>query len=358
MNIKLLSNSIKSLLFFGILMPFFDANAQPVITLIGNSTVYVEVGKPYSTLGATAYDTLDGNLTSAMTYSGDVTTDFVGIYSETFSVTNTRGKSSSVSRIVIVRNDLTPPVLTLYGDDTIYIEASRNNPNFSEPGASASDNKAPYNLSSSIIVDGQVNTRRVGIYTLNYTVDDVSGNRAEKTRIVIVRDTKAPQWINGRTPHYLPFGKPFIDSVDIVDAYDASINFLVQIPVGGMIKVNVPGQYDYVYIAEADSSGNVPDTLFVTYIVQQKVSVATTLVNQVNVYPTQFDNKINIQLNSSNGESPIFNMYDINGKHIDIQLTQNNDLNYTLHVTGLSSGVYVLQVSMNGKVYTERLIKD
>ncbi len=356
MNTKLLTTNLRAILVIGIFLPFFGAFAQPVITLIGNSTVYTEVGKPYVSLGATAYDTIDGNITSSITVISDVETSFAGICTETFSVTNSRNQKSSVSRIVIVRNDLTPPVLTLIGPDTLFIEASRDNSNFNDPGATAIDNKSPFNLTSNIVVYGKVNTRRVGIYPLTYFVRDLSNNFDSAIRVVIVRDTKKPEWINATTPHYLPFGKPFIDSVDIVDAYDNSINFLVQIPVGGIVNVNKSGVYNYVYIAEADSSGNVPDTLFMTYIVGAKVSVESNTFSHIKVFPTITSDILNIQLTEGT-DALKFQIFDINGKCISAD-TNNTGGVFTINVSAFPSGMYLLQLEIAGNLMVYKFIKE
>lgn len=359
MKTKLLSHSIKFALFSVLMAAFFSLEAQPIITLNGNSTIYVEINSNYVSPGATAYDSIDGNLTNAITLESDLNINSIGVYTETYSVINTRGKSASVSRMVVVRNDLTPPVIQLIGDDTIFIEARRDNPNFVDPGAIATDNWTPYVLTSSILVDGQVNTRRVGIYLLNYQVEDVSGNKSlVKTRTVIVGDTRAPEWINGGSPHYLPLGVIFIDSVDIVDAYDSDISFNVSFPVTGPVNVNVAGQYDYIYVAQPDSSGNLADTLYKTYIVQNKVTVNSLLNSTMKVFPSPFSGQFNIQLSGYMDEMPLVEMFDINGRKVNINIASQDARQITIQANELEAGIYFIHVSCNGLKLVERVIKD
>lgn len=335
------------------------AAAQPVITLNGNSTIYVEKGSIYTSPGATAYDTIDGNITNSLNVVSDVTTDFVGICTETYTVQNSRGQSSMLSRFVIVKNDLTLPTLTMLGDDTVYIEAARNNPSFNDPGAMASDNYAPYNLSSSIIVSGTVNTRRVGVYTLLYNVEDISGNKAPtKKRVVIVGDTRAPEWINTNTPVSLPFGVAFVDDVDIIDAYDNDIAFTVSYPVTGPVDVNQSGQYDYIYVAEPDSSGNVADTLFKTYIVEAKVSIDVNIIQSLNLYPQPANEMLNIQLNVANIAAEQIKIYNANGSLIEVNATQLNDQHFTINTSDLAAGIYFVSIQLGDKVVSEKFIKE
>ena len=336
-----------------------SAAAQPIITLNGNATIYVEKGKNYVSPGATAYDTIDGNITDSIKVVSDVTTEFIGVCTETYSVKNSRGQMSSIIRTVIIKNDLTLPILNMIGDDTVYVEAARNNPSFQDPGASASDNNAPFNLNSSIIVTGTVDTRRVGVYTLLYNVEDISGNKAPtKKRVVIVRDTRAPEWINTQTPVSLPFGQAFVDDVDIIDAYDNDIAFTVSYPVTGPVDVNKSGQYDYIYVAEPDSSGNQADTLFKTYIVEAKVSVDVNYVNVLNLYPQPSNDVLNIQTQSSNVVTEQIKVYDANGRLLNINVNQMNDHLFTIDTNELNSGIYFVSIQMGDKVISEKFIKE
>ena len=165
----------------------------PVITLMGSDTVWHEVGSPYTDAGATAFDLTDGDITARLVMTTDVEVNVPGIYYVRYNVSDNAGnKAVEVRRPVIIRLDLTPPVLTLNPGAPGCIELKCDNPSYVDPGASALDNKAPFNLTSSIIVYGHVDTRKAGTYTLTYTVQDVAGNRGiTQTRKVCVEITKA-----------------------------------------------------------------------------------------------------------------------------------------------------------------------
>ena len=61
----------------------------PVITLLGSSSVSLQVGEEYTDAGATASDDVDGDLTSSIVVGGDtVDVDVVGTYEITYDVTD------------------------------------------------------------------------------------------------------------------------------------------------------------------------------------------------------------------------------------------------------------------------------
>jgi subtilisin-like proprotein convertase family protein/phosphoribosylformylglycinamidine (FGAM) synthase-like amidotransferase family enzyme len=95
--------------------------------------------------------------------------------------------TSSVASLTVV--DTTPPVITLLGNNPLYVECHSS---FIDPGATAGDICAG-DLTSAIVPSGIVNANVPGTYTVNYNVSDSSGNAASTvSRTVIVRDTLAP----------------------------------------------------------------------------------------------------------------------------------------------------------------------
>ena len=80
--------------------------------------------------------------------------------------------------------DSTPPTLALRGEPTINIVIDSP---FTDPGVTASD-AVDGDLSSRVVVSGNVNTTVLGTYTLTYSISDLSGNAATPvTRTVNVR---------------------------------------------------------------------------------------------------------------------------------------------------------------------------
>ena len=77
-------------------------NVAPSITLIGGSQIEVTAGESFIDPGATAIDDVDGNITNLIQITGAVDTNQVGTYSIVYSVSDSSGNSSSVSRTVVV----------------------------------------------------------------------------------------------------------------------------------------------------------------------------------------------------------------------------------------------------------------
>lgn len=80
--------------------------------------------------------------------------------------------------------DITKPEIKLKGNSKITIKVGDK---FTDPGATATDD-VDGDLTQSIVVTGKVNTKKAGTYTLKYSVEDSSGNKASKKRTVIVEE--------------------------------------------------------------------------------------------------------------------------------------------------------------------------
>lgn len=79
--------------------------------------------------------------------------------------------------------DTEKPVITLNGSSNITIKV---NEKYTEQGATANDNKDG-NLTSRIVITGNVDTSKAGTYKITYTVEDSAKNVATVTRTVTVK---------------------------------------------------------------------------------------------------------------------------------------------------------------------------
>ncbi|MDP2174975.1 MAG: DUF5011 domain-containing protein, partial [Bacteroidota bacterium] len=230
-------------------------NMLPVITLIGQDTIRREVGGTYTDAGATAFDVSEGNITSRIVTTNDLDMSVTGIYTYEYNVTDLSGnRAIPVTRVIIVVNDMTNPVLTLNPGAPGCIEADRNNAPYVDPGATATDNKAPFNLTSSIIVSGSVDTRTIGNYTLTYYVQDVAGNNVTQTRDVCVEDTKAPV-IMPLGEDQIQINTLWVDQTMVEDAYDNNPELTRTWGFNGQVSTLVRATYPVTYTA-VDQSGN------------------------------------------------------------------------------------------------------
>ena len=101
-------------------------------------------------------------------------------------IAGTTGKNLRIEAIQIklVRTDNVKPVITLKGNSTVNV---RLGDKYVDAGATALDN-IDGNITSKIITKSNVNTLKIGTYTVSYTVSDKAGNVDTKTRTVKVFD--------------------------------------------------------------------------------------------------------------------------------------------------------------------------
>ncbi|RJQ35734.1 DUF5011 domain-containing protein [Candidatus Parcubacteria bacterium] len=80
-------------------------NTPPVITLLGDATVYVNQGDTYVDAGATASDNEDGDISEAIVAVNPVDTSTPGTYTITYNVSDSAGAPAvEVTRIVVVQS--------------------------------------------------------------------------------------------------------------------------------------------------------------------------------------------------------------------------------------------------------------
>ena len=93
----------------------------PVITLTGDATISLIVGETYTEAGATAVDTVDGDITGSLVISGTVNTSAIGVYSVNYNVSDTAGNDAAqVTRTVNVEAP------TVKNTHAIQIDANTN----------------------------------------------------------------------------------------------------------------------------------------------------------------------------------------------------------------------------------------
>lgn len=163
------------------------------------------------------------------------------------------------------RNDTIPPVITIIGGDTVHVEILGN---YVEYGAVAIDN-IDGNLSAKIVLHGSVDTKTIGVYYLDYSVQDVAGNKASKTRIVIVGDTEKPIISNSDAIDsnivLVLAGSIFINRTKVTDNYDTPM-LIETVGSNGNVNSKILGRYPMIYNA-TDKSGNKADTKVFIFIV-------------------------------------------------------------------------------------------
>ncbi|MEK6155566.1 BspA family leucine-rich repeat surface protein [Flavobacteriaceae bacterium 3-367] len=240
----------------------------PIITLLtGTNPQSIVVGMAYTELGATAFDNVDGDISSRIIIDiSSVNTNTIGSYEVTYNVSDATGNPAvQVTRTVNVV-DPTTPVITLLGDNPQTIEAGTT---YTELGATAVDD-VDGDISSNITIDASsVDTNTVGSYTVTYDVSDAAGNPAvQVVRTIIVVDTTAPViTLAGANPQVIVVGTAYTElgatAVDNVDG-DISSNITID---DSSVDTGTLGSYMVTYNV-SDAAGNAAVEVIRTVVIK------------------------------------------------------------------------------------------
>ena len=240
----------------------------PVITLLGDNPVTIEVGSTYTDAGATATDTYDGDITSSIVTVSTVNTAIVGVYTVTYNVSDASGNTAAELTRTVNVVDTTVPVITLLGDNPVTIEVGST---YTDAGATAADTYDG-DITSNIVTVSNVDTAIVGVYTVRYNVSDASGNAAlEVTRTVNVVDTTVPViTLLGDNPVTIEVGSTYTDAgATATDTYDGDITS--SIVTVSTVNTAIEGVYTVTYNV-SDASGNAAVEVIRTVNVEDALS--------------------------------------------------------------------------------------
>lgn len=244
-----------------------------------------------------------------------------------------------------------PPVISIFGEALISINQFSN---FSDPGAVATDIQEG-DISSSIIVTGEVNTEEVGVYGIAYNVADSEGNNAfAVTRTVTILDaTSSSITLIGDENLTVEGGStyqdPGISAIDDVDG-DISNNVVITCTVApensnsivtGLIDTFVLGEYILVYTI-SDSAGN-------SSSISRTITVVDTTPPEIIGF-NQGETILHPQ--GDTYSAPNIQVIDI----VDGDITANAVFSYTLNGLGLEGPTDVPEIDVNfRRTYNESI---
>ena len=210
----------------------------PVVTLTGAASVTVVVGGTYTEAGATS----DGGET--VTPSGTVDVNTAGVYTVTYSASDTAGNTGTATRTVTVSApaDTTAPVVTLTGAASVTVVVGGT---YTEAGATSDGGET-------VTPSGTVDVNTAGVYTVTYSASDTAGNTGTATRTVTVSapaDTTAPVvTLTGAASVTVVVGGTYTEAGATSDGGET-------VTPSGTVDVNTAGVYTVTYSA-SDTAGN------------------------------------------------------------------------------------------------------
>lgn len=164
-------------------------NTDPTITLLGDSSIFLDEGDLYIELGATAADAEDGDITGNISVSGTVDTSKSGVYILRYMITDQHNSTVTVTRTVVVLYN-NRPVITVLGEEMVYINVGDI---YNDAGATATDAEDGV-ITSDITVSTDLTPTIPGIYEINYTVYDSQGKAEFISRLVIVQNNTGARY--------------------------------------------------------------------------------------------------------------------------------------------------------------------
>jgi uncharacterized repeat protein (TIGR01451 family) len=202
----------------------------------------------------------------------------VGAGVHTITITVIEGDPEGVNNTVTVTtpftvHDVTPPVLTVVGDNPLVVECHTN---LTDPGATATDN-----CGATVTSTNNVNMNVPGNYTITYTATDGT-NSVTATRAVTVVDTIAPViTLNGPNPMTVECHTSFTDPG--ATATDSCAGNLT-VTATGTVNVNVPGTYTRTYTA-TDGANHTTTVTRTVNVVDTTAPVITLTGATINLWP-------------------------------------------------------------------------
>jgi len=153
----------------------------PSIEIFGANPMDIEYGGTYVESGAQGFD--EPVMLIDVIETGEIDTSILGEQLITYTATDSSGNTTSINRVVNVI-DSVQPELSIIGESSITIYTGNY---YEDQGATAIDNYDG-EMTSSIETTSNVDTVSAGVYTVSYTATDSSGNVAQATRTINVRE--------------------------------------------------------------------------------------------------------------------------------------------------------------------------
>ena len=271
---------------------------------------------------------------------------------------------------IMLKLDNLPPVITMLGADTIYIEVGTS---YTDPGATAMDNREG-NITPKIVTVNQVDSTQTGVYVVTYNVSDGSGIAATpRIRFVfVVADMTDPVLtVTGNSVVTHEVNTPYVDAGATATDDPGANNLTSFIITNNTVDETQLGTYTVTYEV-TDAYGNTSTGTRTVNVVDQTAPVInavggnpmTVQVNTPFVDPTTVTDNFwtNTQLKVVSGSvnSNVFGTYKVTYAAEDGSGNKATNLTRTYQVTDLiapvvssQSGTEVMVVEVNDLNFSE-----
>jgi hypothetical protein len=314
-------------------------DVAPMLYLIGNDTMTIEVFGTFSDPGAMVTDNYYIN-PKIVIDSSKVNRNVVGIYRIDYTSTDGSSNTGTISRwIKVVDTGL--PIITLIGKPTVEVDVFSQ---YFEAGAKVTDNYCKSGLQW--FVDIYPATDTLITDTLTYTATDCYGNAAlPVTRIVKVVDRQKPTIsLKGFSYVTIRRWQTYVDSgVTIDDNYYPEDTLQSLLNVTNNVDVLIANTYNVCYQV-TDPSGNKSVNLCRTVEVKESISGINSpgLKGQISLYPNPNNGRFTLDFANSLSELAQIEVLDITGK--EVYKTTTSEQQTKLNLDNLSNGIYQVRI--------------
>ena len=335
--------------------------SKPQIELIGDDVVEVAVFEVYQDLGFEANDDCSG--IDRVEEDDDVNTLILGSYQYNYTAFDSSGNSSRISRTVVVVDTVAPTLIdaSIGEFDTINLEVMTV---LEQPIIEFEDN---YDTDLSVELTGTYyqsfprgRADTLGVFEVNYTAVDQSGNATSFTYFVNVQDTEPPvvliddlplinipRWSTFAVDTLLTITDNFDQNPDLVTTGSYMDEYLLDYEAG---------LYEIHYVA-VDQSGNESARVTRVVNVEEVLSIDSKVISSLSIYPnpTKDDFKIDYQL--KNQENIHISLLNTLGKEIRVLhdgLSSGDVLD--VDMSNLPAGVYMVRFTTDEENVVKRLV--
>ncbi|MEF2095128.1 immunoglobulin-like domain-containing protein [Bacillus sp. CFBP9009] len=250
---------------------------NPTITGATNKTAYLGYSFDAKS-GVKASDNADGTITSKIKITGQVNTKKEGTYKLKYSVTDKGKNTRTVTRVITVKKDKEKPKITGATNKTVYKGYSFN----PKTSVTATDN-VDGNITSKITISGKVNVNEAGIYKLQYTAKDKTGNKTIMSRTITVKkDTTKPQ-ITGAGEKTINYGTSFDSKSGVKATDDVDGAITSKMTITGSVEVRKVGTYKLVYSVKDKTDNKTTVTRTINVVDKVKPTLMGTGLEDVEI---------------------------------------------------------------------------
>jgi Domain of unknown function (DUF5011) len=255
---------------------------NPLLNVESDKTVLHQKGIEYKFPQAMAQDLVDGNISDKIQIIGSVDYDTTGAYPVIYEITDSNENKNRFEYTVYVLNGEQPLVIL----EQDYIVTQLND-QFTVPTYVAFDYKEG-NVTDKVIITGEVDVFKAGIYKIIYQIIDLDGNKYEKELTVYVKDSIAPV-LEGLKDLEFQFGIQEIDWYNGIIAHDnndGDLTFKIKIYFNNL-KLSQVGSYNIKYYVEDSSGNNTEETINIKIVDTEKpiLFIEEEIVSEVGYMP-------------------------------------------------------------------------